>query len=39
MPGGNIDTEKTSQIIINEFKSGKLGQITLESVDDIIDRK
>lgn len=37
--GGNIDTEKTSQIIINEFKSGKLGQITLESVDDIIDRK
>ena len=38
MSGGNVDMEKTSQIIINEFKLGKLGQITLESVDDIIDR-
>ena len=39
MSGGNVDMEKTSQIIINEFKLGKLGQITLESVDDIIDRQ
>lgn len=37
MSGGSVDTEKISKIIINEFKSGKLGKMTLESVDDIID--
>jgi ribosome biogenesis GTPase A len=36
MRGGNVDLEKISRIIINEFKAGKLGKITLESVDDII---
>ena len=35
--GGNIDQERISQTIVNEFKSGKLGQMTLERVDDIID--
>jgi len=28
--GGNIDDEKTSKIIIDDFRSGKLGKITLE---------
>ena len=29
--GGNIDEEKTARIILDEFKNGKLGKITLES--------
>ena len=28
--GGQIDEEKTSKIIVDEFKNGKLGRITLE---------
>ncbi len=28
--GGNIDEEKTAKIILDEFKNGKLGRITLE---------
>ena len=28
--GGDIDDEKTSKIILDEFKNGKLGKITLE---------
>lgn len=28
--GGNIDDEKTARIILDEFKNGKLGRITLE---------
>jgi len=28
--GGNIDDEKTSKIILEDFRSGKLGKITLE---------
>ena len=31
--GGNIDDEKTSKIILNDFRSGKLGKISLEKVD------
>ena len=30
--GGNIDDEKTANIILDEFKNGKLGRITLEKV-------
>ena len=30
--GGNIDEEKTARIILDEFKNGKLGKITLEMV-------
>ena len=30
--GGNIDDEKTSKIILEDFRSGKLGKITLEKV-------
>lgn len=28
--GGNVDDEKTARIILDEFKNGKLGRITLE---------
>ena len=28
--GGNIDEEKTAKIILDEFKNGKLGKITIE---------
>lgn len=28
--GGNIDDEKTARIILDEFKNGKIGRITLE---------
>ncbi len=30
--GGNIDEEKTARIILDEFKNGKIGKITLENV-------
>ena len=29
--GGNIDEEKTARIILDEFKNGKIGKITLET--------
>lgn len=31
--GGNIDEEKTARIILDEFKNGKIGKITLEYPD------
>ena len=31
--GGSIDDEKTSKIILDDFRSGKLGKITLEKVN------
>ncbi len=31
--GGNIDEEKTARIILDEFKNGKLGKITLECIE------
>ena len=30
--GGNIDEEKTAKIILDDFRSGKIGKITLEKV-------
>ena len=30
--GGNIDDEKTSKIILDDFRSGKIGKITLEKI-------
>ncbi len=30
--GGNIDDEKTAKILLDEFKNGKLGRITIEKV-------
>jgi len=32
--GGEIDDEKTAKIILNDFRSGKLGKITLEKVNE-----
>ena len=31
--GGNIDEEKTARIILDEFKNGKLGKITIEKAE------
>ena len=31
--GGNVDEEKVANIIIEDFRSGKLGRISLEKVD------
>ena len=28
--GGNIDDERTAKLILDDFRSGKLGKITLE---------
>ena len=30
--GGNVDDEKTSRIILDDFRNGKIGKITLEKV-------
>ena len=30
--GGNIDEEKTARIILDEFKNGKIGRITIERI-------
>ena len=30
--GGNVDDEKTAKIILDEFKNGKLGRITIERI-------
>ena len=32
MSGGRIDEEKTSRLILDEFKNGKLGKITIEQL-------
>lgn len=32
--GGEIDEEKTANIILNDFRSGKIGRITLERVNE-----
>lgn len=31
--GGEVDDEKTSKIILEDFRSGKIGKITLEKVE------
>ena len=33
LSGGRIDDEKVSSIILDEFRSGRLGRITLEKVE------
>ena len=30
--GGNVDDEKTAKIILDDFRTGKLGNISLEKV-------
>ena len=32
MSGGHIDEEKTARIILDDFRSGRIGKITLECV-------
>ena len=32
MSGGNIDEEKTERMLLDEFKNGKLGKITIETI-------
>ncbi|GAB7127938.1 ribosome biogenesis GTPase YlqF [Silvimonas sp. JCM 19000] len=36
LPGGVIDEQKTSEIILTEFRSGALGRITLETPEDFV---
>lgn len=36
--GGNIDDEKTAKIIIEDFRSGKFGKISLEKVKDLEEK-
>jgi hypothetical protein len=33
MSGSNVDTEKEAKICLDELKDGKIGKITLESVE------
>lgn len=33
--GGNVDYEKASRIVLSEFRSGKLGRITLDHVQEL----
>ncbi len=33
--GGNVDEEKTAKIILDDFRSGKLGKITIETRKDL----
>lgn len=35
LPGNEVDIQRTSVMIIDEFRAGKLGKITLETVEDI----
>lgn len=35
MRGGEIDTERTSVMLLDEYRSGKLGTISLESPEDV----
>ena len=30
--GGNVDDEKVANVLLEDFRSGKLGKITLEKV-------
>ncbi len=33
IPGGEIDDEKTAKILLEDFRTGKIGKITLEKVE------
>lgn len=36
VPGGDVDETRTALVILDEYRSGKLGKITLESPSDLI---
>ena len=33
--GGDVDTERMAKILLDEFRSGKLGRFTLELPEDV----
>ena len=33
--GGEVDTERMSRVLLDEFRGGKLGRFTLERPEDI----
>ena len=35
MRGAEVDTERMARILLDEFRGGKLGRFTLETVEDI----
>lgn len=35
IPGGEVDTERAAIIVLDEFRAGKIGRVTLETPDDI----
>lgn len=37
--GGEVDTKRAAEILIDEFRGAKLGRITLETVDEIEENK
>lgn len=37
--GGHIDWERTARVILDEFRNGKMGRITLEAPEDVEDAK
>lgn len=37
--GGEIDTERMARILLDEFRGGMLGRITLEEIEDITERE
>ncbi len=37
--GGHIDWERTARVILDEFRNGKMGRITLEVPEDVEDAK
>jgi len=39
MSGGNIDEEKTARILLDEFKNGRLGKVTIETTNFIKKKK
>jgi ribosome biogenesis GTPase A len=39
MSGGHIDYNRIAVILLDEFRGGKIGNISLERVDDILDEE
>ena len=35
MRGAEVDTERMSRVLLDEFRGGKLGRFTLETVEDV----
>ena len=39
MSGGHIDYNRIAVILLDEFRGGKIGNISLERVDDVLDEE